>query len=556
VTVHRLRARAASRPDTRIVVTIGTAQLEAVRHEYTFDRTPVGSTGPAVTGRLVIEEIYKDAAGLGAGDDPVHEVGMTVVYDDPADDPHGGLPVRYVRTSPKPHLSREAVDSLGSQDRPRVEALQRRALHTAELDGWTAAVDGLIDHVRTYMLLDAAVMKQTEAREADRELRAAAARHVELAADGTVVRDNGQFLVLRDLARRQLAGQTIAIGLDTRTAFAWANEMVLSQQTVTAGINTLLDLEPTMLAAGGPRPWTYRWKAAFAGVELDIPILPVDPGKFGGNFDISKIERASQQVIWTKRYTPSAHLVSAGLSLGVIFEMDTGGDLDWHIDWSFTNFEGSFDIVGVAAGLTPGSGGSYSPIAKITFWGDKTHTPPMSGNATGLTHQLGLHGGVGGALLKGSLSLQVPGAPPALTQEEIEAHLGRAVEVEDLLDTELPFFAVGGAALTSDGWLALAEVCADHRAALETPWTPLKLTGHASTTAGDTVNLPLSADRAANTYDAFRALLGPAFAVAEVGTFIGHRGEYDALLEIPDNTEDPAWRRVDLWFHASMLVRL
>jgi flagellar motor protein MotB len=102
--------------------------------------------------------------------------------------------------------------------------------------------------------------------------------------------------------------------------------------------------------------------------------------------------------------------------------------------------------------------------------------------------------------------------------------------------------------------VVLAEICADHRAAFERPGTFLRLTGHASTTGPAEHNLQLSADRAAAVYEALRALIGPAFAVAEASTFIGERGEYDALEEVPDETETPEWRRVDVWLDAEMLV--
>ncbi|WP_282607801.1 hypothetical protein [Pelagibius sp. Alg239-R121] len=553
VTDHILGATAESRPSALVTVQIGDTAYDAVRHEYLFARTPVGTVDPPVTGRLILEEIYEP--NVQPGDDTIFEVGMDINYTFPSDDPHVGAPVRFVRISQKSHLSREAILSLSNQTQAGIEATQRRSLHSAEIVAWAQMLDTVIHHVDEYIHLSDSANKEREARAADQALRSGAARYMELAADGTIINENGQVLVLRAFAQHYLAGRTLANGPDSRTAFAWLNEMLLDQDPVAAGIEKALDLTQTMQAVGGTRPWTYRWVAEFSGAAFDIPALPAAFGGFGGTIEITKVDRVSKTKIWSELYTPSAGFVGKGPGMGVVFQMASDGEIVWSIDWSEYNFEGKLDFTSGGADLVVGGGISLS-VGSVTFYGNRVFVLPMSGNASGMTRMSGFHAGAGASVVAGAMTLRSQANPTPITEEEIADYLGRSVAVDHLLDDELPFFNVGVTTLTPEGWFTLARACAEHRAALESPMTDLHLTGHASTTAGDNVNLPLSAERAAYTYDAMRALLGPAFGVAEANTFVGHRGEYDALLNIPDNTEDPKWRRVDVWFDASMLVRL
>ena len=305
-------------------------------------------------------------------------------------------------------------------------------------------------------------------------------------------------------------------------------------------------------------------------------------GAFTGSMRITKKDPATGDVIWTQRYWATFGQVSRGWGEGVILWQENWGEIDWPIDWSEEQFEGDFTIDAVQAGFAlPFSpeeeeeegeeedepspeeealgqdrdewgGITYGIAGTIRFLGDRTFLP-MVGDETGLGRIEGLYYGVeagtaAGVLVRFNHEVQSP-----IDADEILAVLGSVVELEDAAE-DIALFDVDEATITTDGWPLLARLCADHRAALETPWAFLRLIGHASTTADGAVNLPLSKDRAEATYQAMRALLGPAFAVHEANTFIGHRGEYDALQFLPDDTEDATWRRVDIWLDSSLLV--
>ena len=178
----------------------------------------------------------------------------------------------------------------------------------------------------------------------------------------------------------------------------------------------------------------------------------------------------------------------------------------------------------------------------------------MIGDASGFGRMKGAYVGVEGGTSSGVLARSNDEVQTPISAEEFLARMGQVVEVPDQSASVALFGVNSSTIIAPDGWSFLAQFCADERAAFETPSSFLRLVGHASTTADDPVDLPLSKARAESTYQALRALLGPAFAVHEANTFIGYRGEYDALKYLPDDTEDARWRRVDIWIDASLLV--
>ena len=294
---------------------------------------------------------------------------------------------------------------------------------------------------------------------------------------------------------------------------------------------------------------------------------------------ITKLDPATGQKLWTQRYWATFGQVSRGWGEGVILWQENWGEIDWPVDWSQNQFEGDFAIDAVQAGFAlpfiperrrgrrggrateeealgqdrdEWGGITYGFAGTITFLGDRTFLP-MVGDETGLGRIEGIYYGVEAGTAAGTLVRFNNEVQNPIDGAEILACSEAWCELEDAAEI-VALFDVDRATITTDGWPLLARLCADHRAALETPWAFLRLIGHASTTADGAVNLPLSKDRAEATYQAMRALLGPAFAVHEANTFIGHRGEYDALGNLPDDTEDATWRRVDIWLDSSLLV--
>ncbi len=263
----------------------------------------------------------------------------------------------------------------------------------------------------------------------------------------------------------------------------------------------------------------------------------------------------------------------------MILWQENWGEIDWPVDWREEQFEGDFTIDAVQAGFAfpfpeggeeEGEGGRAVPGGRgagpgpgrvggdhvrhrrtIRFLGDQTFLP-MVGDETGLGRIEGVFAGVeagtaAGVLVRFNHEVQSP-----IDAGVILAALGSVVESRTRPRTSRSSPSTRRRSRPPAGRSLPASGRPPGRA--RDPVDVPAADRPASTTADGEVKLPLSKDRAEATYQAMRALLGPAFSVHEANTFIGHRGEYDALKALPTTPRRPTWRRVDIWLDSSLLV--
>jgi hypothetical protein len=526
---------------------IATRTGNAASRTYEFQRWVDGQAGTPETGRFV----FSTAADA--------DFDLTVEVDGPQ--PPFPPVTDYERVVAAPHPSDAALSTLDDDEEfATVRALERFPAHHIEELIVADATTRLADDVKGFLALSQGSMKRTRAREANQRFEESIGRFlVDTPFDAPLV-------PLRRMALRELMAEQHNAGNETRTMFDWTTDMVFQELAETAAIQRFLGLLVLDDSLVQQQPMRYEWAVSLRGASCDGW---AGAGGFAGTFDITKRESPTGPVLWTQQYIVVAGTYSFGLSWGCNFRFETSGLLDSFSDWSQETFEGGFMIDGVSSGAafphedeehdadgdgepdTSFEGWTYGP-AMITFKGSHVFQP-LQGDASGWTKIEGLYFGAEASTLQGRL-MRSSAEPTQLypTPEDLAALLAKRVVAE----SDEPFvqlFGVNSSTIRTEALPALELTCADHLAAFATPWSTLRIVGHASTT-GDDVNMPLSRARALAVYTKIAETLGPNLRIHEEATDIGGQGEFEARHSIPDNTEVPGWRRVDVQLDGEQMI--
>jgi subtilisin family serine protease/outer membrane protein OmpA-like peptidoglycan-associated protein len=118
-------------------------------------------------------------------------------------------------------------------------------------------------------------------------------------------------------------------------------------------------------------------------------------------------------------------------------------------------------------------------------------------------------------------------------------------------------FCLDSALLTEDARQALRIMCANEMYLWMSPTTNLTIYGHTDRSAGADYNLKLSDQRARNTLQAIRDILGDKFAIPETQIKLEGKGETEAMKDgRPDKEFNPKYRRVDVILNTRLVITL
>lgn len=118
-------------------------------------------------------------------------------------------------------------------------------------------------------------------------------------------------------------------------------------------------------------------------------------------------------------------------------------------------------------------------------------------------------------------------------------------------------FCLDSALLTEDARQALRIMCANELYAFMSPTSNLTIYGHTDRSADTAYNLKLSAQRAQNTLQAIRDILGDQLRTPDQRIIQEGKGETEAMNDKrPDNEVNPKYRRVDVILDARLVISL
>jgi outer membrane protein OmpA-like peptidoglycan-associated protein len=333
----------------------------------------------------------------------------------------------------------------------------------------------------------------------------------------------------------------------TRSAWDWALIVASMHAGFTRELQERLGVRPGALQLGPGAPvHKYRYLTAVLGVGGDVGL---GLGLFLGLMVIEKLAPDTWGAQYFTVLGAGSFGVSAGFSVG---QVSAWSEFPSPIDWTSGNFEGPYLTGGVAQNVALGGGPQIQYGGVLILFGDHS-LPPLVVPADGWALTLGA-----------SVSLGEMGYQMGRLWGGKEQAIRAASERQKPLDTSARYatgsavhFDVDDPSLTAAGRQAVREMVATHRAALTGAGSTLKVDGYASTTGTEAHNERLSQLRAANVLQAVRDVIGvpdalpPGQATAE-----GHGEAAARAMGVPDRTEDPAWRRVDVSLDGRVVLQL
>ena len=449
----------------------------------------------------------------------------------------GDWTMEFERTSTAARPPQEALESLPEGVRDIITAGVAAPLDRDELERLTHNLEVVKRRIRDYWGTSNAIAQMAPASQLNSTI-------------GTIF---GQFAdqqkpLVRQLVMERLMLDSFTNSGNERTYWNWLQLLVIGQPDFTPQVQTLLGITAD---GGSDQLRVYRYAITLAGVSGDVL---VGGGVMAGTFEIEYLGTGpgaaeSTEPIWRRELPMGIVQLSGGASVGVTTGMATPwSTFETPYPWEPQNFNGPLLIGGVQASASAGPGGGGA-AAMMTVYGDGS-LPALGLPGASLMAEAGLHAGVEAGGTTGWIGGTAAPIRPALERP------APVVGESAFAVGDATHFDIDDPQLTEDGIGAVRRTAALQLATLESTATTLRIDGYASTTGGDEHNQRLSAARARNVLQAIKDVV-PGFAVPAANTHCAGHGETAARdTGEPDQTENVAWRRVDIVIDGALVLSL
>ncbi|MBX7432776.1 OmpA family protein [Mycobacterium sp. Y57] len=449
----------------------------------------------------------------------------------------GGWSHEFEQVSTAPRPPQEAIDALPDGVREIIAAGVAAPLDREEHENLNHNLEILERRIRDYWTEDSDIVRIAPASHADDCLAKIFAMHA-----------HEQRPLVRRLVMEKLMCDLYTHEGNQKSYWNWLQLLVIGHPEFTRDVQSLLGFRSD---GGTDQMRTYRYAINLWGFSGD---LLAGAGLMEGTFEIEYLGDGpdaadNTEPVWRRELGMGIVQFSLGASGGFTTNLITPwSTFETPYPWDPQNFNGPFLITGVQASASVGAGGGGS-AAMMTVWGDGS-LPPLPLPGFGALAEVGMHAGIEA----GGTAGWIGG-----TDDEIRANLTPPPEVRGeaaFTASEAIHFGIDDPLLSAEGIAEVRRISALHLSTLESSNTNMRIDGYASTTGTDEHNMQLSLSRSQNVLQQIKDVV-PGFAVPDEQITVTGHGETSARESgEQDQTENVAWRRVDIALNGRIVLSL